>query len=437
MSILINRDTRVIVQGFTGRQGSFHAEQAISYGSQIVGGVTPGKGGQRHLDRPVFNTVRDAVHETGADATMIYVPAGFAADAILEAAAAGIRTIVCITEGIPVQDMLMVKASLSEMGTQAPWLIGPNCPGIITPGECKIGIMPGVIHQPGRVGIVSRSGTLTYEAVHQTTAQGLGQSTCIGIGGDPIHGMNFIDCLRLFEQDPQTEAMVMVGEIGGNEEEQAAAYIQAQVSKPVVAYIAGITAPPGRRMGHAGAIVSGVEKGASIRVTNKLAATGRHSLKFTDVVGLEKSWQPHMFYRPHFLRGRVRESFDIFLDTGALVYTEWRDTTEYPRNIGPSVTFAAGADGKAKVTASGTDVGMVPLGKWVHVEVECVLGKSEKARYTLKLTVPGGPPRELPDIPISGDRFRELHWLGFVSNATVNSQFAIDNVRILPTVAAR
>jgi succinyl-CoA synthetase alpha subunit len=254
VSILVDSTTRVICQGFTGKQGSFHSEQALAYGTRLVGGVTPGKGGQEHLGLPVFDTVQDAVNDTGANASMIYVPAPFAADAILEAADAGIEVIVCITEGIPVMDMLKVKAALS--GTDAT-LIGPNCPGIITPGACKIGIMPGAIHRPGRIGIVSRSGTLTYEAVYQTTLAGLGQSTCVGIGGDPIHGLEFVDCLEQFERDPQTEGVVLVGEIGGSAEEEAAEFIHSDMSKPVVAYIAGVTAPAGKRMGHAGAIISG------------------------------------------------------------------------------------------------------------------------------------------------------------------------------------
>jgi len=282
MSILVDGNTRVICQGFTGRQGTFHSEQAIGYGTNLVGGVTPGRGGTAHLGRPVFDTVQDAVHETGADATMIYVPAAFAADAILEAAAAGVRVIACITEGIPVLDMLKVKAALA--GYPDTRLIGPNCPGVITPGACKMGIMPGHIHSRGCIGIVSRSGTLTYEAVHQTTRYGLGQSTCIGIGGDPIHGMSFIDCLRLFEADPDSRGVVMVGEIGGSAEEAAAEFIAAEVSKPVVAYIAGVTAPPGRRMGHAGAIISG-GKGTAEAKYEALDAAGVRTVRSAAEIG--------------------------------------------------------------------------------------------------------------------------------------------------------
>ncbi len=254
MSILVNQNSKIICQGITGNQGSFHTEQCIDYGTNVVAGVTPGRGGEEHLGVPVYDTMRQAVSETGADVSMIYVPAPFAADAILEAADSGIELIVCITEGIPVLDMVKVKSALASYSCR---LIGPNCPGIITPDECKIGIMPGFIHQKGRIGVVSRSGTLTYEAVYQTTQNGLGQSTCVGIGGDPVRGMNFIDCLELFQADLQTDGVVMVGEIGGTDEEAAAEYIQSEVSKPVVAYIAGVTAPPGKRMGHAGAIIAG------------------------------------------------------------------------------------------------------------------------------------------------------------------------------------
>lgn len=288
MSILVDGDSKVLVQGFTGGQGTLHAEQCIAYGTQVVGGVTPGKGGSQHLGLPVFDTVRQGVDATGANVSLIFVPAPFCRDSILEAVEAGVELIICITEGIPVLDMLVVKRVCDDAGVR---LIGPNCPGVITPGACKAGIMPGHIHQPGKVGIVSRSGTLTYEAVYQTTQAGLGQSTCVGIGGDPVAGSSFIDILQMFERDSQTEIIVMVGEIGGTAEEQAAEYISAHISKPVIGYIAGVTAPPGKRMGHAGAIIAGGKgtaedkfaalERAGVKVVKNLTDIGTHSRDFS------------------------------------------------------------------------------------------------------------------------------------------------------------